>query len=173
MTIKIVNKSKHPLPKYATPGSVAFDLTANLTDEFLAEASTHPIVEVDMEAKTLHLDYGDHILIPTGIYLEIPEGYEAQIRPRSGLALKFGATILNTPGTIDSDYRGEIGVIMAVPTADYKNTTDYGITIADGDRIAQVVISKVEKVEFEEVESLSETERGEGGFGSSGVKTEV
>lgn len=143
MTIKVINTSKHALPKYQTALSAGMDLYANLSE---------PIVLKSLERR----------LIPTGLFIALPEGYEAQIRPRSGLAFKNGITVLNTPGTIDADYRGEIGVILVNLSADE-------FTINDGDRIAQMVIAKYETANWEEVYSLEETERGEGGFGSSGV----
>lgn len=142
--IKIVNKGKQPLPQYATAGSVGMDLRANIDE---------PIVIGSLERE----------LIPTGLHIALPEGYEAQIRPRSGLALKQGITCLNTPGTIDSDYRGEIGVILV-------NLSKKDVTINPGDRIAQMVINKTEFGEFEVVATLDETERGEGGFGHTGTK---
>lgn len=143
MTIKIINKSKHQLPKYQTALSAGMDLYVNIFE---------PITLKSLERK----------LIPTGLYISLPEGYEAQVRPRSGLALKNGITVLNTPGTIDADYRGEIGVILV-------NLSSEEVTINDGDRIAQMVIAKHETATWEQVENLDETERGEGGFGSSGV----
>jgi dUTP pyrophosphatase len=143
MIIKVINNSKHALPKYQTALSAGMDLYANLSE---------PIVLKSLERR----------LIPTGLFIALPEGYEAQIRPRSGLAFKNGITVLNTPGTIDADYRGEIGVILVNLSADE-------FTINDGDRIAQMVIAKYETANWEEVSSLEETERGEGGFGSSGV----
>lgn len=142
MNIKIINKSKHPLPEYKTKGAAGMDLTANLDN-------------------SIRLKPLDRALIPTGLHLEIPLGYEAQIRPRSGLALKKGITCLNTPGTIDSDYRGEIGVILA-------NVSNATVEIQDGERIAQMVIAKHETAEWTEVNVLSDTHRGEGGFGSTG-----
>lgn len=142
MNIKIINKSKHPLPEYKTKGAAGMDLTANLDN-------------------SIRLEPLDRALIPTGLHLEIPLGYEAQIRPRSGLALKKGITCLNTPGTIDSDYRGEIGVILA-------NVSNATVEIQDGERIAQMVIAKHETAEWTEVNVLSDTHRGEGGFGSTG-----
>lgn len=142
MKIKIVNSSHHPLPQYATPLSAGLDLRANL------EA---PITLQPMERH----------LIPTGLRIALPEGYEAQVRPRSGLALKHGITLLNTPGTIDADYRGEIGVIMV-------NLSTEPFTIADGERIAQLVIARYEQAEWLETDALDETERGEGGFGHTG-----
>lgn len=142
MKIKIVNSSHHPLPQYATPLSAGLDLRANL------EA---PITLQPMERR----------LIPTGLRIALPEGYEAQVRPRSGLALKHGITLLNTPGTIDADYRGEIGVIMV-------NLSTEPFTIADGERIAQLVIARYEQAEWLETDALDETERGEGGFGHTG-----
>lgn len=142
MKINIINKSKHPLPSYKTELSAGMDLCANLDQ---------PIELQPLERK----------LIPTGLYLEIPAGFEAQVRPRSGLALKNGITCLNTPGTIDADYRGEVGVILA-------NLSNEPFTVNDGERIAQLVIAKHETVSWIEVNELSETQRGEGGFGSTG-----
>jgi dUTP pyrophosphatase len=142
--IKIVNKGNQPLPKYATPQSAGVDLRANIDE---------PI-----ELKPL-----SRALIPTGLHIALLEGYEAQVRPRSGLALKKGITCLNTPGTIDADYRGEIGVILI-------NLSDETFTVNPGERIAQMVISKFEQADFELVDELDKTERGEGGFGHTGVK---
>lgn len=142
MKVNIVNKSKHALPEYKTVLSAGMDLRANLDEN---------IVLKPLERK----------LIPTGLFIELPEGYEAQIRPRSGLALKEGITVLNTPGTIDADYRGEIGVILI-------NISHEMVPIHDGDRICQMVIKKVEQVELVEVKSLNITKRGEGGFGHTG-----
>ena len=144
MICKIVNKSKNATPAYATAQSAGMDLRANL------EA---PVVLKPME----------RAMIPTGLFIELPVGYEAQVRPRSGLAAKHGITVLNTPGTIDADYRGEIKVILV-------NLSTEAFEIQHGERIAQMVIAKHETVQWEEVENLSETERGAGGFGSSGVK---
>ena len=143
MNIRIINHSKHPLPRYATPLSAGVDLRANLDA---------PITLPPM----------GRCLVPTGLRIALPAGYEAQVRPRSGLDLKHGITLLNTPGTIDADYRGEIGVIMA-------NLSAEPFTIADGDRIAQLVVARHETAEWEPVETLDDTERGEGGFGHSGV----
>ncbi|HLW09722.1 MAG TPA: dUTP diphosphatase [Fermentimonas sp.] len=142
MKIKIVNKSQHPLPDYATALAAGMDLRANLTE---------PIELAPLERS----------LIPTGIYIQLPEGYEAQIRPRSGLAIKHGISIVNAPGTIDADYRGEIRVILV-------NLSNEKFTINDGERICQMVISKHERAEWIEVDILDETERGEGGFGHTG-----
>jgi dUTP pyrophosphatase len=142
MQIKIINQSHHPLPSYATSGSSGMDLRA-----FLPE----PVILRSME----------RTLLPTGLFMEIPEGYEAQIRPRSGLAIKQGITCLNTPGTIDADYRGEIKVILINLSTDDQ-------TIQDGDRIAQMVIQKVEKISWQQTDQLLTTERNEGGFGSTG-----
>jgi len=144
MKIRIVNKSTNPLPDYSTSHSAGMDLRAYLNETVLLKP---------LERK----------LIPTGLYIELPEGYEAQVRPRSGLALKKGLSVLNTPGTIDADYRGEIGVILI-------NLSNEEVTIENGERICQMVIAKHEKAEFIEVELLTETERGAGGFGSTGVK---
>ena len=143
MKIQIVNRSRHPLPRYATPLSAGVDLCANLDA---------PVTLAPLERR----------LVPTGLYIALPAGYEAQVRPRSGLALKHGITLLNSPGTIDADYRGELGVILA-------NLSDQPFTVADGDRIAQLVIARHETVTWEPVEELGDTERGEGGFGHSGV----
>ena len=143
MTIKVINKSKHDLPKYQTELSAGMDLYANIDE---------PITLKSLE----------RTLVKTGLFLSLPKGYEAQVRPRSGLAFKNGITVLNTPGTIDADYRGEIGVILV-------NLSSQDFTINDGDRIAQMVIAKHETAIWEEVENLDETNRGEGGFGSSGV----
>ena len=140
--IQIVNKSRHPLPAYSTLLSAGMDLRAHLD---------HPV----------RLEPGERILVPTGLYVSIPQGYEAQIRPRSGLALKKGITVLNTPGTIDPDYRGEIGIIIA-------NLSQEDFVINDGERIAQMVVAKYETVEWELCSSLDETARGAGGFGHTG-----
>ena len=142
MTIKVINKSKHDLPKYQTELSAGMDLYANIDE---------PITLKPLE----------RTLVKTGLFISLPKGYEAQVRPRSGLAFKNGITVLNTPGTIDADYRGEIGVILV-------NLSSQDFTINDGDRIAQMVIAKHETAIWEEVENLDETNRGEGGFGSSG-----
>lgn len=144
MKIKIINKSKHPLPEYETKFSAGLDLRAN--------------IEEKVELLPL-----ERALIGTGIFIELPEGFEAQIRPRSGLALKKGISVLNSPGTIDSDYRGEIGVILV-------NLSNGHVIIEDGERIAQIVIAKHEKAEWFESKELIQTERGEGGFGSTGKK---
>ncbi len=142
MKIKIINRSKHALPSYATDLSAGMDLRANLDK---------PVILKPMERK----------IIPTGLYIALPEGYEAQIRPRSGLAIKHGITLVNTPGTIDADYRGEIGIIMI-------NLSNEDFEIKDGERIAQMVINKYEKIDWEPVDHLDKTSRGEGGFGSTG-----
>ena len=144
MICKIVNKSTNATPAYATAQSAGMDLRANLES---------PITLKPME----------RAMIPTGLFIELPVGYEAQVRPRSGLAAKHGITVLNTPGTIDADYRGEIKVILV-------NLSSEPFEIQHGERIAQMVIAKHETVQWEEVEILSDTERGAGGFGSSGVK---
>jgi dUTP pyrophosphatase len=142
MKVEIVNKSNYPTPQYATELSAGMDLKANTSE---------PITLGPLE----------RALIPTGLYIALPEGTEAQIRPRSGLAAKHGISVLNAPGTIDADYRGEIKVILV-------NLSNEAFTINPGERIAQMVVAKYEKVEWQEVETLSETERGEGGFGSTG-----
>mgnify|MGYP001336908181 CR=1 FL=1 len=144
MKIKVVNKSKHPLPHYATSQSAGMDLRANL--------------EESIKLKPL-----ERRLVKTGIFMELPAGYEAQIRPRSGLAFKKGITVLNAPGTIDADYRGEVGVILV-------NLSNDDFILEDGERVAQIVIAKHEQPSWKEVEELIETERGTGGFGSTGVK---
>lgn len=143
MEVKIVNKSKHSNPTYSTPHSAGMDLRANLESP-------------------LTLEPFQRALIPTGLYIELPVGFEAQVRPRSGLAIKKGLTVLNTPGTIDADYRGEVCVILV-------NLSNSHVTIDDGERIAQMVIAKHEVVEWKQVESLNDSLRGEGGFGHTGV----
>lgn len=142
MKVKIINRSKHPLPEYKTIASAGMDLNANLDEAVTLKP---------LERK----------LIPTGLFMELPIGYEAQVRPRSGLALKHGISVLNSPGTIDADYRGEIGVILV-------NLSNDEFTIQDGERIAQMVIAQHETAEWVEVENLEESERGAGGFGSTG-----
>jgi dUTP pyrophosphatase len=142
MNVRIVNKSKHQLPKYETSASAGMDLRANL--------------EQPIDLQPL-----ERALIPTGLFMELPVGYEAQVRPRSGLAAKHGITVLNTPGTIDADYRGEIKVILV-------NLSNTSFTISDGERIAQMIISSHVQAQWEEVNILSETERGAGGFGHTG-----
>lgn len=144
MEIKIVNKGNQPLPEYATSQSAGVDLRANIDSPILIKSL-------------------DRKLIPTGLYIALPEGYEAQVRPRSGLALKKGITVLNTPGTIDSDYRGEIGVILV-------NLSSEDFVVQPGERIAQMVINKFEQAKWKLVEVLDNTERGEGGYGHTGVK---
>ena len=143
MKVQIINKSRHELPKYETPLSAGMDLRANLDT---------PVVLHPME----------RALIPTGLYIALPEGYEAQVRPRSGLALKHGITVLNSPGTVDADYRGELRVILI-------NLSEEDFTIKDGERIAQIVIARCEQAELIPVDVLDETERGAGGFGHTGV----
>ena len=145
MQIKIINTSHHPLPKYETSQSAGLDLRAFLPDG--------PVTLKPLQRG----------LVKTGLFMELPAGYEAQVRPRSGLALKKGVTVLNSPGTIDSDYRGEICVILI-------NLSSEDFIINDGERIAQMVIARHETAEFIEVEVLSETERGEGGYGHTGIK---
>lgn len=142
LELKIVNKSKHPLPTYATSGASGMDLRASIKEDIVLQPM-------------------ERTLVPTGIFIELPEGYEAQIRPRSGLAIKQGLTCLNTPGTIDADYRGEIKVILI-------NLSKEPQTIQNGDRIAQMVIQKVEIIQWVPVEALSETARNAGGFGHTG-----
>ena len=144
MTIKIINKSQHPLPNYETLASAGMDLRANLSE---------PITLGPLE----------RAIVKTGLFIELPVGYEAQVRPRSGLAAKKGITVLNSPGTVDADYRGEIGVILV-------NLSNKAFVIENGERIAQLIIAKHERAVWMEAEELSETSRGEGGFGSTGVK---
>lgn len=142
--IKVVNKGNQPLPIYETVSSAGMDLRANIDSPVLLKSL-------------------DRKLIPTGLHIALPEGYEAQVRPRSGLAFKKGITVLNTPGTIDPDYRGDVGVILV-------NLSNEDFVVQPGERIAQMIISKFEQAELIEVETLDETERGEGGFGSTGTK---
>ena len=144
MVVKVINKSNNKLPEYATSMSAGFDLRANLEEPITLKA-------------------GDRILIGTGLFIALEPGYEAQVRPRSGLALKKGITVLNAPGTIDADYRGEIGVIL-------YNASKEDFIIEPGERIAQMVIAKYEQITWEQVEVLDETERGSGGYGHTGVK---
>ncbi len=144
MKVQIINKSKHPLPAYATEMSAGMDLRANLSE---------PVVLKPLE----------RCLIPTGLFIALPAGYEAQVRPRSGLALKKGITLLNSPGTIDADYRGEIGVILV-------NLSSEEFVVDDGERIAQLVIARYEQIQWEMVDTLDETQRGAGGFGHTGKK---
>ena len=144
MKIKIINKSGHKLPHYETLASAGMDLRAD--------------IESSITLKPL-----ERAIVPTGLFMELPVGYEAQVRPRSGLAAKKGVTVLNAPGTIDADYRGNVGVILV-------NLSNEDFTIESGERIAQMVIAKHERAEWEEVETLSDTDRGEGGFGSTGTK---
>ena len=144
MTVKIINRSNHALPQYETSGSAGMDLRANIKE-------------------AIQLDSLERTIVPTGLFIELPEGYEAQIRPRSGLSIKKGLSLVNSPGTIDSDYRGEIGVIVINLSKEIQ-------IIEPSERIAQMVIAKYEQATFQEVVELSESERGEGGFGSTGKK---
>ena len=144
MTIQIINKSQHELPNYETIASAGMDLRANLT-------------------QSITLNPLERAIVKTGLFIELPIGYEAQVRPRSGLAAKKGVTVLNSPGTIDADYRGEIGVILV-------NLSNETFIVENGERIAQLIIAKHERAEWISVEVLSETSRGEGGFGSTGNK---
>ena len=144
VTVKIINRSHHPMPQYSTASSAGMDLRAYVET---------PIVLKPMQ----------RALVPTGIYIALPDGYEAQVRPRSGLALKHGVTVLNTPGTIDADYRGEVGVIL-------MNLGQEDFIINDGERIAQMIVAKFEHADLLPVEFLDDTERGTGGFGHSGIK---
>jgi len=144
MKVKVINKSRHNLPHYSTTASAGMDLRANISTSI----SLKPL---------------ERIIVKTGIFMQLPVGYEAQIRPRSGLAFKKGITVLNSPGTIDADYRGEIGVILV-------NLSSEEVLIEDGERIAQIIIAKHEKVHWIEAEELDSSERGAGGFGSTGIK---
>ena len=144
MHVKITNKSKHPLPQYETIGASGMDVRANISE-------------------SINIEPLGRALIKTGLFLEMEIGLECQVRPRSGMALKKGITVLNTPGTVDADYRGEVGVILV-------NLSNETVTIEDGERVAQLVFCKVEQVQLSEVEALNESTRGEGGFGSTGVK---
>ena len=144
MKIKIINKSSHALPEYETIASAGMDLRAN--------------IDAPITLKPL-----ERTIVPTGLFLELPVGYEAQVRPRSGLAAKKGITVLNAPGTVDADYRGEVGVILV-------NLSTEDFVVENGERVAQMVIAKHERAEWEEVEILSETDRGVGGFGSTGTQ---
>tara|TARA_R100001369_G_scaffold12237_1_gene26205 strand:+ start:4727 stop:5161 length:435 start_codon:yes stop_codon:yes gene_type:complete len=144
MKVKIINKSEHPIPSYETIASAGMDLRANVSESSTLKPLQRAIVK-------------------TGLFIELPIGFEAQVRPRSGLAAKKGVTVLNSPGTIDADYRGEIGVILV-------NLSNEDFTIENGERIAQLVIAKHERAVWEEVETLEETSRGSGGFGSTGTK---
>jgi dUTP pyrophosphatase len=144
MNVKVINRSKHDLPKYETSASAGLDLRANIEDP-------------------IELGPLERVLVKTGLYVEIPEGYEAQVRPRSGLAIKNGITVLNSPGTIDADYRGEVGVILI-------NLSKESFKINDGDRIAQLIFAKVTQGSWQQVEELTTTHRGIGGFGSTGKK---
>ncbi|KAF9659213.1 dUTP diphosphatase [Tenacibaculum sp. ZH5_bin.1] len=143
MNVQIINKSKHQTPTYETEGSAGMDLRANINEAIILK----PL---------------ERAIIKTGLFIALPVGYEAQVRPRSGLAAKKGITVLNSPGTVDADYRGEIGVILV-------NLSNEDFTVNDGERIAQLVITKHERVNWQEVEVLNETERGAGGFGSTGI----
>lgn len=144
ITVKVINKGKQPLPSYATPQSAGMDLRADIEESFVLK----PL---------------ERRLIPTGLYMALPEGFEAQVRPRSGLALKHGLTVLNSPGTIDADYRGEIGVVLV-------NLSNDDFTVNPGERIAQLVIARHEQADLQIVAELDETERGAGGYGHTGVK---
>lgn len=144
MVVKVINKSNNKLPEYATSMSAGFDLRANLEEPVTLKA-------------------GDRMLVGTGLFIALEPGYEAQVRPRSGLALKKGITVLNAPGTVDADYRGEVGVIL-------YNASKEDFVIEPGERIAQMVIAKYEQITWEQVETLDETERGAGGYGHTGIK---
>ncbi len=144
MKVRILNKSKHPNPTYKTEGSAGMDIRASIE-------------------KKIILKSGGRLAIPTGLYIELPTNTEAQVRPRSGLAIKHGVTVLNTPGTIDSDYRGEIKVILI-------NLSDQDFEINNGDRIAQLILNSIEKVSWQNIQVLQETKRGDGGFGSTGKR---
>lgn len=160
INIPVINKSSNELPKYAHKGDAGFDLRANVEE---IENNNYLFNAIRFNATTIILNPGGRVLIPTGLYMAIPEGYELQIRPRSGLALKYGITVVNTPGTIDAVYRGNIGVIL-------KNDGTEPFIIEQGDRIAQGVLNKVEEANLIEAESLDETDRSDSGYGKSGVK---
>ena len=160
INIPVINKSSNELPKYAHKGDAGLDLRANIEE---IENSKYLFNAIKLNDTTIILNPGGRVLIPTGLYMAIPEGYEFQIRPRSGLGLKHGITVLNTPGTIDAIYRGNIGVIL-------KNDGTEPFIIEQGDRIAQGVLNKVEEANLIEVESLDETDRSDSGYGKSGVK---
>ena len=160
INIPVINKSSNKLPEYAHKGDAGFDLRANVEE---IENSNYLFNAIKLNDTTIILNPGGRVLIPTGLYMAIPEGYELQIRPRSGLALKHGITVLNTPGTIDADYRGEIMVLLI-------NFSTENFVINDGERIAQMVLAKHEQCDFIEVNELDETERGAGGYGHTGVK---
>ena len=163
MKVQVINKSTNELPKYETPASAGMDLKAdlwNINEKFLFGASV--IRKEDNTIDCIVIEPGGRALIPTELYTAIPKGYEVQIRPRSGLALKYGVTVLNTPGTIDADYRGEVCVILV-------NLSSEEFVVEDGERIAQMVIARHEQVEWQSVEVLDDTERGAGGFGHSGT----
>lgn len=145
LKVKIINRSHHPLPSYATPGSAGMDVRAYLPDG--------PVVLAPMQ----------RALIPTGLYMQLPHGYECQIRPRSGLAIRNGISLVNTPGTVDADFRGEIKVILV-------NLSDTPFTVNDGERVCQMVIHEYTRVDWEPVDRIDSTERGDGGFGHTGVK---
>lgn len=161
INILVVNKSSNELPKYAHEGDAGFDLRADvfgvINDDFLFNAT------LDKYENTVTINPGGRALIPTGLHMAIPEGYELQVRPRSGLALKKGITIVNTPGTVDAPYRGNIGVIL-------MNSGTEPFVVCQGDRIAQGVLNKVEKANFIKTDSLDNTDRGDSGYGKSGVK---
>lgn len=143
MKVKIVNRSKHALPEYSTEFSAGMDIKADIDNDIILKSL-------------------ERVLVPTGLYMELPKGYEAQIRPRSGLAIKNGISIVNSPGTIDADYRGEIGIILI-------NLSKEDFIIKDGDRICQMIISKHEMIKWEETENLEKSKRGKGGFGHTGI----
>lgn len=144
VTVQIINKGKQPLPQYATPQSAGLDLRANIEEPF----TLRPL---------------ERRIVPTGLYIALPEGYEAQVRPRSGLALKHGITVLNSPGTIDADYRGELGILLI-------NLSNEDFVVNPGERVAQMIVARCEQAELVSVEVLDETERGAGGYGHTGVK---
>ena len=150
MRVQIVNKSSNPLPTYSTAYSAGMDIRANLKND-------------EGNDEIISIAPGERVLIPTGLYIQLPYGYEAQIRPRSGLAIKYGITVLNTPGTIDADYRGEICVCLI-------NHSKHSFKVHNGDRIAQIVFAKIEQSILVEVSELVDTKRGTGGFGHTGIK---
>ena len=169
-TVRVINKSKNPLPMYATPGSSGLDICTNIGDYTEKQLLTVPSsnVDIDIDPTTdkpfVAIYPGGRFIFPTGLYVSIPKGFEIQVRPRSGLAAKKGITILNAPGTIDSDYRGDIGVIL-------YNASNEDVIIHDGDKIAQLVLCPINQIVWDECTSLDDTERGAGGYGHSDDKS--
>ena len=163
--VKIINKSHHDLPAYATPGSAGMDVRAFLKEPVVLKPLERALIPTGLYLPDGPVVLGplERTLIPTGLYMELPHGYECQIRPRSGLAIKHGISLVNTPGTVDSDYRGEIGVILV-------NLSKEPFTVNDGERVCQMVITRYTRVDWEAAERLDTTKRGEGAFGHTGVE---